>query len=67
MKKKIIITIEEEDNDNSQLTPWTWDTWGSRFIDPCANCPNNPMNNPNASGVCNCVLPYMAGTRYQIT
>lgn len=24
--------------------------------DPCINCPNNPMNNPFASGVCNCIL-----------
>jgi len=22
----------------------------------CINCPNNPMNNPFASGVCNCIL-----------
>lgn len=28
--------------------------------DPCKNCPNNPKNNPNASGVCNCALPYFA-------
>lgn len=29
------------------------------YNDPCANCPNNPRNNPFASGICNCVLPYM--------
>lgn len=23
---------------------------------PCINCPNNPMNNPFASGFCNCIL-----------
>lgn len=28
--------------------------------DPCENCPNNPKNNPNASGICNCALPYFA-------
>ena len=25
----------------------------------CENCSNNPRNNPNASGMCNCILPYM--------
>ncbi len=29
------------------------------YDDPCRNCPSNPMNNPFASGFCNCVLPYM--------
>lgn len=28
--------------------------------DPCKNCPNNPKNNPNASGICCCALPYFA-------
>ena len=27
------------------------------FFDPCYNCRNNPKNNPNASGFCNCILP----------
>lgn len=27
--------------------------------DPCAGCSNNPSNNPHASGVCSCTLPYM--------
>lgn len=31
--------------------------------DPCANCPNNPVNNPFASGFCSCALPYMVGNR----
>lgn len=26
---------------------------------PCIRCQNNPANNPNASGICNCVLPSM--------
>lgn len=30
----------------------------------CKNCPNNPANNPNASGVCHCVLPSMEMIRY---
>lgn len=25
---------------------------------PCDKCPNNKKNNPNASGICNCSLPY---------
>lgn len=27
---------------------------------PCDKCPNNKKNNPNASGICWCVLPYFA-------
>ena len=23
---------------------------------PCENCPNNPLNNPFATGFCNCIL-----------
>lgn len=25
----------------------------------CEKCRNNPANNPHASGICNCTLPYM--------
>jgi len=25
----------------------------------CRNCENNPANNPYATGVCQCVLPYL--------
>lgn len=35
--------------------------------DPCASCPNNPKVNPNASGICHCVLPYVNKNRYNIT
>lgn len=31
---------------------------------PCANCNNNPANNPLASGICNCVLPYLNNPYY---
>ena len=24
----------------------------------CKNCSNNPLNNPHASGICHCTLPY---------
>lgn len=27
---------------------------------PCVKCPNNKKNNPNASGICWCALPYFA-------
>ena len=27
---------------------------------PCDKCPNNKKNNPNASGICSCSLPYFA-------
>lgn len=30
----------------------------------CQNCPNNPKNNPNASGICHCTLPSMETIRY---
>ena len=30
----------------------------------CQNCPNNPKNNPNASGICHCALPSMETIRY---
>ena len=30
----------------------------------CQNCNNNPANNPNASGVCFCVLPAMEEVTY---
>lgn len=30
----------------------------------CANCPNNPLNNPNASGFCYCILPTLESVRY---
>lgn len=30
----------------------------------CANCINNPKNNPNATGICFCALPAMSQIRY---
>ena len=27
------------------------------YTNPCLNCKNNPLNNPFASGFCNCSLP----------
>jgi hypothetical protein len=34
------------------------------YNDPCAGCSNNPKNNPHASGICGCTLPYMTRTTY---
>lgn len=70
MARRIII-IEEDDNDFGIVDELSrqlggYGGWNNTY-DPCATCNNNPMNNPNASGFCNCVLPYMAGTRYNIT
>lgn len=33
-----------------------WSHNNNTFQSPCANCPNNPANNPMASGVCHCIL-----------
>ena len=37
------------------------DSFDSFDSDPCRFCNNNPRNNPFASGICNCVLPYLKG------
>lgn len=34
------------------------------WINPCENCPNNPIINKFASGVCNCALPYLCNPIY---
>lgn len=45
-------------HDPQNYTVYTpWDSY-----ECCRNCPNNPKNNPHASGICNCVLPYMQTT-----
>ena len=36
----------------------------TRAEHPCIRCQNNPVNNPNASGICDCVLPSMWQTIY---
>lgn len=38
--------------------------YGNYYTDPCAGCMNNPMNNPNASGICCCSLPDMYNKRW---
>ena len=58
----------EEESTKTEFTPYKV----SQFVplstqnpvqgyDPCATCGNNPKNNPHASGICCCALPYMVG------
>lgn len=46
-------------NDNSYSSPH-----GGFSYKCCQNCPNNPANNPNATGICHCVLPSQEMVRY---
>lgn len=67
--KKITITVKEEDYfdpqkititiNNPVRNNWLYDTYYdlNGYNDPCYYCGNNPKNNPNASGFCNCSLP----------
>ena len=38
------------------------DDW---YPECCRYCNNNPKNNPNASGVCSCILPTMERNGYR--
>ena len=58
MKTKKIIIIEEEDD-----LPYIPQNTG-QYNDPCRFCPNNPLNNPHASGFCNCALPALCNPLY---
>lgn len=69
MAKRIVITIEEDQDLGAG--PYRSEKFGeygryvpaltapTRAEHPCTHCPNNPANNPYASGICNCVLPSM--------
>jgi hypothetical protein len=64
--KKIPITI---DDINPVEPHWLYKTYQTyqdqlNYNNPCANCGNNPANNPNASGFCCCSLPSMMNIRY---
>ena len=37
--------------DNNKVLPSLHDS-----SNPCADCPSNPANNPDASGICHCML-----------
>jgi hypothetical protein len=60
------------DNINKNDNTYFWnDEWNvmdksakTYSYDCCKNCPNNPANNPNASGVCFCTLPSMEMVKY---
>lgn len=56
-----VIIIEDDGQPGIGISPYVG---LNDFYDPCANCNNNPKNNPNASGFCNCVLPDMYNHRY---
>lgn len=51
---KIEINITDDSNNK-------FDNGWVDGIDRCAICPNNPKNNPNASGICMCAIPSMYG------
>jgi len=55
--KKITIEFDENWQEPYNLVK-------PKKYDPCANCSNNPLNNPYASGFCNCVLPYLNNPIY---
>ncbi len=57
MARKIII-IEDDGQTGIDVDQYQG-LFDKHEYDPCAGCSNNPKNNPNASGFCNCVLPYM--------
>lgn len=70
MKRRIIIEAEISDDEKSPLDYLSENV--STY--PCTNCSNNPQNNPNASGFCNCILPtlwmeggYRSSTKYTST
>lgn len=52
--KKITIEFDEDWQAPYNLTE-------PKSNDPCEFCNNNPKNNPYASGICNCALPYLVG------
>lgn len=68
MGKRIII-IEDDGSTNLEVSPYQGllESFNERvngYFDPCANCINNPKNNPSASGMCCCSLPDMYNVRY---
>lgn len=63
-------TMGDLNNNTSDNSVYFWnDEWNSSphsgfNYKCCQNCPNNPKNNPNASGICHCTLPSMETIRY---
>lgn len=62
--KRIIIEIPEDWDGYLGGNPYPKTYSYKSYADPCENCPNNPANNPHASGFCNCALPYMTTTTF---
>jgi len=62
--KRIIIEIPEDWDGYLGGNPYPKTYSYKSYADPCENCPNNPKNNPNASGVCSCALPYLHNQMY---
>lgn len=70
--KKITIEFEDEDFGTPYQAPQFGEygryvpalTAPTKAEHPCTHCQNNPRNNPNASGICNCVLPALWQTIY---
>ena len=56
---ELIQKAKEKFNENISSSPHKGYSY-----DCCKNCPNNPMNNPNASGICHCTLPSMEMIRF---
>ena len=64
--------LDYADNINKNDNTYFWnDEWNvmdksakAYSYDCCKNCPNNPANNPNASGICFCTLPSMEMVKY---
>ena len=53
---KTNLNNQVNENNNIQVNG----TNNIKASNPCDKCPNNPKNNPNASGMCCCALPYFA-------
>ena len=73
MAKKITIIIEDDgtaqglsniqDFSIPETSGYGWN--GRRgYVNPCEHCNNNPVNNPYASGFCNCALPALANPMF---
>lgn len=65
---KTIVDLDNNRTSDNGVYFWN-DEWNSSphsgfNYKCCQNCPNNPKNNPNASGICHCTLPSMETIRY---
>lgn len=62
--KRIIIEIPEDWDGYLGGNPCPKTYLYEAHANPCDNCPNNPANNPNTSGFCSCMLPYLNNPVY---